>query len=312
MENEKYIVTIDGPDCTGKSTLWKQANELNKNIQIRGIVSNIAYAIKYNRDVNALLELYNQNPVNYVVYLLNPNNGIRLEMLYNRIKNNMIYDNEKIVKELEDASKTWNDYDYFQKALEILKEKYKGKIEVIISHDNNLNEFYDELKTYELYDIPSDFSNPAIKILNTTIDTFEEEAKKASAFKYIVFINKLDKQEIIDELYNKLDDIHKDMFSTLMEYGTDGAEDIYDCLSEHTVEALTDFLDDYEFRCDVNIRCSIDTNMDCYIPLKDFCEDNDRCLEDYIYNNLMDEVYDAADDAVRYTDNFEIDVERVS
>ena len=25
--NEKYVITIDGPDCTGKSTLWLKANE---------------------------------------------------------------------------------------------------------------------------------------------------------------------------------------------------------------------------------------------------------------------------------------------
>ena len=52
MENEKeYIITIDDTDCSGKSTLWKKANEYNKNIQIRGILSNIAYGIKYGRNI---------------------------------------------------------------------------------------------------------------------------------------------------------------------------------------------------------------------------------------------------------------------
>ena len=35
MENDdnKYVITIDGPDCTGKSTLWKQALvSVSKNI----------------------------------------------------------------------------------------------------------------------------------------------------------------------------------------------------------------------------------------------------------------------------------------
>ena len=85
MENEKkYIITIDGTDCTGKTTLWKNttisANE-TKNVQIRGIVSNIAYALKFGRNVDELIDLYNQNPVNYVVYLINPSNDKKLEML---------------------------------------------------------------------------------------------------------------------------------------------------------------------------------------------------------------------------------------
>ena len=129
--NEKYVITIDGPDCTGKSTLWLKANEYNENIQIRGIVSNIAYAIKFKRNVDELLELYNQNPVNYVVYLLNPNNDKKLEMLYNRIRNNIIYDNDKIVKELEDASNTWKDKQFFDEAIKLLNDRYKGKIKVI-------------------------------------------------------------------------------------------------------------------------------------------------------------------------------------
>ena len=117
----------------------------------------------------------------------------------------------------------------------------------------------------------------------------------------------------MNNLYEGLDDEHKKMYDTLMEYGQDGNTDIYDCLEYHTPDELAAFLENYEFRCDVNIRVDIDTDMECYIPLKDFCEDNDRCLEDYIYNdsNLMDEVLDCAQDALRYSDDFEINVERV-
>lgn len=58
-------------------------------------MSNIAYAIKYGRDVDELIELYNQNPVNYVVYLLSPINDKKLEFLYNRLRNK-VYDNKFI------------------------------------------------------------------------------------------------------------------------------------------------------------------------------------------------------------------------
>ena len=100
-ENKKYIITIDGPDCSGKTTLWKKVvlDGKLKEVQIRGIVSNIAYALKYNRDVDALIDLYNENPVNYVVYLLNPINDKKLEMLYNRCRNN-IYNNDSIINKI--------------------------------------------------------------------------------------------------------------------------------------------------------------------------------------------------------------------
>lgn len=311
--NEKYVITIDGPDCTGKSTLWLKANEYNKNIQIRGIVSNIAYAIKFKRNVDELLELYNQNPVNYVVYLLNPNNDKKLEMLYNRIRNNIIYDNDKIIKELEDASNTWKDKQFFDEAIKLLNDRYKGKIKVIYNNDNNFDNFKENIKDYNIQEIEEIIPNPAIKVINAIPSEFEAKAKTESEFKYIVFINKISKEEIMSNLYEGLDDEHKKMYDTLIEYGNDGDIDIYDCLEYHTPDELAEFLENYEFRCDVNIRVDIDTNTECYIPLKDFCEDNDRCLEDYIYNdnNLMDDVYDTIKDDVNYVGDIDLTVERV-
>ena len=311
--DEKYVITIDGPDCTGKSTLWLKANEYNKNIQIRGIVSNIAYAIKFKRNVDELLELYNQNPVNYVVYLLNPNNDKKLEMLYNRIRNNIIYDNDKIIKELEDASNTWKDKQFFDEAIKLLSDRYKGKIKVIYNNDNNFDNFKENIKNYNIQEIEEIIPNPAIRVLNVIPSEFEAKAKTESEFKYIVFINKISKEEIMSNLYEGLDDEHKKMYDTLMEYSNDGDIDIYDCLEYHTPDELADFLENYEFRCDVNIRVDIDTNTECYIPLKDFCEDNNRCLEDYIYNdnNLMDDVYEAIRDDVNYVSDIDLTVERV-
>lgn len=311
--NEKYVITIDGPDCTGKSTLWLKANEYNKNIQIRGIVSNIAYAIKFKRNVDELLELYNQNPVNYVVYLLNPNNDKKLEMLYNRIRNNIIYDNDKIVKELEDASNTWKDKQFFDEAIKLLNDRYKGKIKVIYNNDNNFDNFKENIKDYNIQEIKEIIPNPAIKVLNVIPSEFEAKAKTESEFKYIVFINKTSKEEIMQNLYEGLDDEHKKMYDTLMEYGKDGDTDIYDCLEYHTPDELADFLENYEFRCDVNVRLDIDTDTECYISLKDFCESNESSLEDYIYSddNLMDDIYEDIKYDVNYNSDVDLTVERV-
>lgn len=41
-EKEKYIVTIDGPDCSGKTYTWTNLQRKGVNVQIRGILSNIA------------------------------------------------------------------------------------------------------------------------------------------------------------------------------------------------------------------------------------------------------------------------------
>lgn len=311
--DEKYVITIDGPDCTGKSTLWLKANEYNKNIQIRGIVSNIAYAIKFKRNVDELLELYNQNPVNYVVYLLNPNNDKKLEMLYNRIRNNIIYDNDKIVKELEDASNTWKDKQFFDEAIKLLNDRYKGKIKVIYNNDNNFDNFKENIKDYNIQEIKEIIPNPAIRVLNIMPSEFEAKAKTESEFKYIVFINKTSKEEIMSNLYEGLDDEHKKMYDTLIEYGKDGDTDIYDCLEYHTPDELADFLENYEFRCDVNVRLDIDTDTECYISLKDFCKSNESSLEDYIYSddNLMDDIYEDIKYDVNYNSDINLSVERV-
>lgn len=310
--DEKYVITIDGPDCTGKSTLWLKANEYNKNIQIRGIVSNIAYAIKFKRNVDELLELYNQNPVNYVVYLLNPNNDKKLEMLYNRIKNTVMYD-DKIIKELEDASNTWKDKQFFDEAIKLLNDRYKGKIKVIYNNDNNFNNFKENIKDYNIQEIKEIIPNPAIKVLNVIPSEFEAKAKTESEFKYIVFINKISKEEIMSNLYEGLDDEHKNMYDTLIKYSSDNYYDIYDDLDYYEPDELASYLDNYEFRCDVNARLDIDTDTECYISLKDFCESNESSLEDYIYSddNLMDDVYEAIKYDVNYNSDVNLTVERI-
>ena len=308
MENEKeYIITIDGTDCSGKSTLWKKANEYNKNIQIRGILSNIAYGIKYGRNVEEMIDLYNENPVNYVVYLINPINDKKLEMLYNRLRNN-VYDNKFIAKELSDISNAWNDYEYFEKAINILNEKYKGTIEVIKSKDNDFDKFKDAINNFKIKEIDKSLESAGIKVIDSTIDDFESKAKVVSEFKYIVFIVKFSKDDVINNLYEGLDDEYKDMFYKLLEYSDETTDTIYDSLENHNVDNLINYLDNYELHVEVNVRADVNTYSDVYVPLRNIKYDIESaiCDDDYI----MDDLYNAAKDDV-YNCDLDISVERV-
>ena len=307
MENEKieYIVTIDGTDCTGKSTLWKEANDYNKNVQIRGILSNIAYGLKYGRDVDEMINLYNEFPINYIIYLVNPDNNKKLEMLYNRLKARS-YDSDFIQKELEDASSTWKDYVYFKRAIDTLYEKYKGEIVVKTVDNNSFDDFKEYIKDKNIMQIDVDTMNShGLRTINSTIDNFEVDAKEVSEFKYIVFINRLNKEEAIENLYNGLDEEHKEMLNNLYDMTNETSEDVYDSLGSITVDDLVDYLDNYEIRAEVNVTCEVSTYTDLYIPLRDI--GNSRCLEDVIYDNysLMDDLYDTVRDDVG---NSELDI----
>ena len=308
MENEKeYIITIDGTDCSGKSTLWKKANEYNKNIQIRGILSNIAYGIKYGRNVEEMIDLYNENPVNYVVYLINPINDKKLEMLYNRLRNN-VYDNKFITKELSDISNAWNDYEYFEKAINILNEKYKGTIEVIKSKDNDFDKFKDAINNFKIKEIDKSLESAGIKVIDSTIDDFESKAKVVSEFKYIVFIVKFSKDDVINNLYEGLDDEYKDMFYKLLEYSDETTDTIYDSLENPTVDNLINYLDNYELYVEVNVRADVNTYSDVYVPLRNIKYDIESAICDD--DDIMNDLYDAAKDDV-YNCDLDISVERV-
>lgn len=299
MENEKeYIVTIDGTDCSGKSTLWKKANEYNKNIQIRGILSNIAYGIKYGRNVEEMIDLYNENPVNYVVYLINPINDKKLEMLYNRLRNN-IYDTDFITKELLDASNTWKDYTYFEKAINILNEKYKGTIEVIKSKDNNFDNFKNAISNFKIKEVDKSLESAGIKVIDSTIDDFESKAKSVSEFKYIVLMVKFSKAEVIDNLYQGLDDEYKEMFDKLLEYTDETLEDVYDSLESLTIDSLIDYLDNYELRVEVNVKVEVDTYSDVYVPLRNIKYTIEDAIyeDDYIMADLYSDVANSVHDS---------------
>ena len=308
MENEKeYIVTIDGTDCSGKSTLWKKANEYNKNIQIRGILSNIAYGIKYGRNIEEMIDLYNENPVNYVVYLINPISDKKLEMLYNRLRNN-IYDTDFITKELSDASNTWKDYAYFEKAINILNEKYKGTIEIIKSKDNDFDNFKNAISNFKIKEVDKSLESAGIKVIDSTIDAFEFKAKIVSEFKYIVLMVKFSKAEVIDNLYQGLDDEYKEMFDKLLEYTDETLEDVYDSLESLTIDSLIDYLDNYELRVEVNVKVEVDTYSDVYVPLRNI----KYTIEDAIYEDdyIMADLYSDAANSVRDSE-LDISIESV-
>lgn len=312
-ENKKYIITIDGPDCTGKTTLWKKVvlDEKLKEVQIRGIVSNIAYALKYNRDVDELINLYNENPVNYVVYLLNPINDKKLEMLYNRCRNN-IYNSDSIINELKDASDTWLDIKYFDRAINILKEKYKGDIKIIRSGDNQLEQFYNAVNGIELETLDNIKIFGPIKLLRTPIDNFESEAKKVSEFKYIVFNKVINIKEAFENLYNGLDEEHQELVGKLFDLNDDIDEaEIYNMLEEKTPESLADLLENYEFRVTVSASTRLETSCDFYINLKDM--KNYDTFEDLIYddNNYYDDIIDNLKNEVDYAELDSLDIDEV-
>lgn len=313
-ENKKYIITIDGPDCTGKTTLWKKVvlDGKLKEVQIRGIVSNIAYALKYNRDVDELINLYNENPVNYVVYLLNPINDKKLEMLYNRCRNN-IYDNDYIINELKDAFDTWLDIKYFDSAINLLKEKYKGDIQIVRSADNQLEQFYNDVNKFELETLDNIKIFGPIKLLRTSIDNFEAEAKKVSEFKYIVFNKIISGKEAFENLYNGLDEEHRELVGKLFDLNERAIDEteIYDMLEEKTPECLANFLENYEFRVTVSASTRLETDCEFYINLRDM--KNYDTFEDLIYDdgNYYNDIIDNLKNEVDYAELDSLDIDDV-
>ena len=321
MENEKkYIITIDGTDCTGKTTLWKNTTILNnetKNVQIRGIVSNIAYAIKFGRNVDELIDLYNQNPVNYVVYLINPINDKKLEMLYNRLRNDCVCDNERIEKELKDASETWCDMVYFNKAIELLNKQYKGEIIVIKALDNTFDNFKKYYKIYENSILaPKDVEdNKSIKIIKSNYTNFEKRAKEASEFKYIVLFEEANKDDIITELVRSLDNEHYNMFNNLYNLTNLSYEDIYNDMDhkdyEFTNTGLREYLDDYNIDCTSDTYVTLRVYTDHSIKLSDLKHKSYYDLEDCIFDSEyeIDSINDNLKNELDYADYESFSVE---
>ena len=125
-EKQKFILTVDGPDCTGKTTIWTKLLNKDYPANIRGIVSNIAYGLKYGRDIKDMIENYNKQPLDYLVLI--PRLGIvkRVDLICSRLQDIAASDKcntvEDVRKELTDLANTMDDMEYFTQAIKILKE----------------------------------------------------------------------------------------------------------------------------------------------------------------------------------------------
>lgn len=329
MNEEKYIVTIDGPDCTGKTYTWTNLQRKGVNVQIRGILSNIAYGLKYNRNIDEMIEMYNTNPLNYKVYLLVPENQIRVERLCSRLKS--LYSDDKIMNALEDAKSTWKDKEYFDKAIELLTEKYKGKVEVIkISWqsdidnlEDKINTFINEHSTYSMAELRDlDNRDYGTIVLNEPIDTFEKVAKEKSEFKYIVFNETLDKEAFIERLYAQAkeeDSTIANMFDNLIELTNKSYEEIYDEIfdycgkEENAYDAFVGYLEDYELNVEIYAKVNVETNVNLDISLKEYSNYSYGSIEDYIYDNsdATDEIINNLEDELRYAEFDRLDVNEV-
>lgn len=314
-EIKKYIFTIDGVDFSGKTTLWKKAIE-NNNVQIRGILSNIAYGIKYGRDIDKMIEEYNKLPLNYVIYFLNPYKDIIVRNFSSRLKE--ISNNpEMLIKESTSFADTLYDSKYFTKAYEILKEKYKGEIILLEKRDNDIEDFkeaFNEFESYSFEDITKLFSNniaPYIIRLSSTVDEFEAKAKKASEYVKIVFIDKLNKEDIMNDLYDLVNEKHRGMIDFLFDNANKTLEELYNefnnASDDMSVSDLEEFLDNYELDITVDISCKIETDITVYARLSELSDCD--CLEDYVNDNESERMVEALEYCVR---DSEVDIDHIS
>lgn len=291
MENDdnKYVITIDGSDCTGKSTLWLN-NVLhdNKSIQIRGILSNIAYALKYERNVQELLDLYNEKPINYCIYLLNLTNDTKIEYLNKRLQVLSGYSN-KIIEELDSISKSWNDIQYFYEAFDILKHHYKGSVRLIIANNASKEKFINYtkcIKQYsqeELEELTKD--NKGIKVINTHPSKFEKEAKLASEFKYIVLLKYENSKEILNHIYDILNENDKVLYDKFRDVVSISDDVIVNSLDTYDEESLINFIKDYNMALRITGKVELEATIDTMINISEFLNSDYDSLDDYCIDN---------------------------
>lgn len=319
---EEYVLTVDGPDCTGKTTIWTKLVNEGYSANIRGIVSNIAYGLKYGRDINGMIEEYNKHPLNYMVLI--PRLGVvkRVELICSRLSDIANTDKcntvEDVRKELTDLANTMDDMEYFTKALKILDEAYKGKIlplYVNTNIDDITSLIYtaisNDSKIIATNNIQCNKSDYVIK-LRCQLNKFETLAKQLSEYKKIVLFEQESKKDTIGSLYTQLDDEHQAMFNILNNIYSD--ESIYDLIEkEHkdiTLDTLTEFLDCYTLEIDVKAKLELETNDTHYVTLYDMAS-KFKSIDEYIeshdcqqalYNDIENRVTDYEFDSIDYSE----------
>lgn len=311
-EKRKFILTVDGPDCTGKTTIWTKLLNKEYSANIRGIVSNIAYGLKYGRDINGMIDEYNKHPLNYMVLI--PRLGVvkRVELICSRLSDIANSDKcntvEDVRKELTDLANTMDDMEYFNQAINILSELYKGKIATVYI-DTDIDNI---IKTIEevLKETNAEILNPAditeitsdyIRIVNCLALEFEEKAKSMSEYKKIILFNKMDKFKYLQNILYNLDSEHYSMADYLIElhdshFILDEMEKMDYTISE---QGLIDFLEEYEVEIEVSCDATISTTCTLYKNLADLVNDfgdaesyvNDsKDVHEELVSNLADEL----------------------
>lgn len=325
-EKRKFILTVDGPDCTGKTTIWTKLLNKEYSANIRGIVSNIAYGLKYGRDIKDMIDEYNKQPLDYLVLI--PRLGIvkRVEFICSRLSDIANSDKcntiEDVRKELIDLANTMDDMEYFTRAIKILNELYKGKILTLnidtdIDHITGLIEDVlketnaEILKPKDITNITSDY----IHIINCLNTEFEEKAKLVSEYKKIILFNKMDKFEYLQNLLCNLDSEHDTMASYLIElhdsqFILDEMERTDYSISE---QGLIEFLEDYEVEIEVACEATISTTCTLYKNLADLV-DTYGDAETYVNdsNDVHEELVNNLADELPYIDIDYVDVREVA
>lgn len=205
---------------------------------------------------------------------------------------------------------------YFDKAIEILNEKYKGEIIVKKSNDNSLEVFSNyvaDINTYsveEMLDLV--YFTKGLKVVNCPIDDFEKNAKETSEFKYIVLFNYISKLDAINKLVEQMSEEQFEEYQLFVRYTEKSEADIYDDLFDDiSVEHLIDYIEEYELEVNMYTSVRLNVNTELRIPMRDLLEHDYYDLADYVMDDseCINTIQNNLEDELRYAefDDFYVD-----